>query len=208
MLLIKVILVYLLLSFWEWFIHCLIMHGDKHKLKKIPVMGPYLADVASSHLTHHKEVNMDMKLNNITDIHSLFFGWNVCFILTILMFGSLVTIGFSLKHASILSVLLGMLVCFLWNNWHTDMHDSNVTIAITEGIPNQLGLISRGPVYNWLKRYHTTHHLQKGNKYNYNIIFPGFDHLMGTYQECCVDNTNYCKNTADQRCLSKQTFCF
>ena len=208
MLFTKVILVYLLLTFWEWFIHCLIMHGDENKLIKIPIIGSYLSKIASSHLTHHKEVNMDMTLNNITNIHSLFFSWSIFTVLSSVMFVSLLVVGFSFKHSLILSVLLGLLVCFLWNNWHTDMHDSNVTIPLREGLPNHPGMISKGPIYKWLKRYHTTHHLQKGNKYNYNIIFPGFDHLMGTYQECCIDNTKYCENNIDQRCLSKQSFCF
>ena len=38
------------------------------------------------------------------------------------------------------------------------------------------------------------HHLVKGqNKGNYNIILPGGDYLLGTYNSC-VDNIDYCKN--------------
>lgn len=37
------------------------------------------------------------------------------------------------------------------------------------------------------------HHLVKGqNKGNYNIILPGGDYLLGTYNSC-VDNRDYCK---------------
>jgi len=34
----------------------------------------------------------------------------------------------------------------------------------------------------------------KGNKKgNYNIIFPGGDHILNTYNSC-IDNKEYCKN--------------
>lgn len=192
---------------WEWVLHSLVMHGDPEKLKRFPLIGSYLSKTASTHLDHHKEVNMNMKLINITDKRSLFFSWDICLILSALFMVSLLLFKFKLKDSIIISLTLGVLVSFLWNNWHTDMHDSDIKISISEGVPNSPGLISKGPLYRWLWKYHATHHLQKGSKYNYNIIFPGFDWLCGTYKGNCVDNTAYCNENWDYRCQIKKKFC-
>ncbi len=56
---------------------------------------------------------------------------------------------------------------FLWNVFHTEMH-----------IPKN-GWLSRTLVYRMLARYHWMHHKYPGK--NYNVVFPLFDFLMGTY---------------------------
>lgn len=205
----KVITVYLLLTFWEWFLHSQIMHGDPDMLGKVPLLGNYLARTARSHLNHHKEVMMDMRLRDVKELGSLFFSWSIMAITTTLMFLSLWgAFKFEPKEAAMISIGLGLLVCFLWNNWHTDMHDSGIKIDIFTGVPNTPGMISKGPIYKWLWGYHAIHHMQKGDKYNYNIIFPGFDYLMGTNKGRCIDNTDYCSKGFDSRCLSRQRYCY
>lgn len=207
MLLTKIILIYFLLSMWEWILHCMVMHGDAKEFKRVPIIGNYLSQTAQHHLDHHKEVNMNMSLNNISDVNSLFFSWQIFMIITILMTVSLLLFNFKPKEASLISIGLGLLVCFLWNNWHTDMHGTDVKISPTQGFPNKPGFISRGPLYRWLWKYHATHHLQKGSKYNYNIIFPGFDWMVGTYKGNCVDNNDYCNKNWDYRCHIRKSFC-
>lgn len=192
---------------WEWVLHCLVMHGNPETLIRIPVIGSYLSQTAMNHLNHHKEVNMDMKLNTLSSVDSLFFSWKIFIITSSLMAFSLLLFNFNMKEASLISLGLGVLVCFLWNNWHTDMHGTDIKISLSKGIPNIPGLISKGPLYRWLWKYHATHHLQKGSKHNYNIIFPGFDWLCGTYQGNCVNNDEYCTKNWDYRCQVRKNFC-
>lgn len=205
----KVIIIYVLLSFWEWVLHSQVMHGNPSVLKKVPILGDYLARTATSHVNHHKEVMMDMRLRHVKEVNSLFFSWMITAITTILMFISLWGVfKFGPKEAGLISAGLGVLVSFLWNNWHTDMHDSGVKVDASVGFPNNPGMISKGPLYKWLWGYHAIHHMQKGDKYNYNIIFPGFDFLVGTNKGRCIDNTDYCSKGFDARCMTRQKRCY
>jgi sterol desaturase/sphingolipid hydroxylase (fatty acid hydroxylase superfamily) len=186
------------------------MHGDEEKFKKIPIVGSYLAKTAKDHIEHHKDVNMNMTINgNTSSNSSLFFSWEICVILIIFSMGSLKIFRFTNKESLIYSVIISIFVCFLWNNWHNDMHDSKMQIDMYEGFPNVPGLISKGPIYKWLWKYHANHHLQKGYKYNYNIIFPCFDYVLGTYKgDTCIDNSDYCNTTSDYRCQINKKFCY
>lgn len=65
-------------------------------------------------------------------------------------------------------------------------------------------MLSQGLIYRFLWKYHAIHHLRKGSKYNYNIVLPGFDLLMGTFHAFYYDNNAYCKTHHDERCLEKQ----
>lgn len=56
---VKIFIIYATISFLEWSIHKFIMHGNEEKLRRIPILGKYMADTAREHLDHHKEVQMD-----------------------------------------------------------------------------------------------------------------------------------------------------
>ena len=56
----KILTIYISITFLEWFIHNKMMHGDPEKLIKIPIVGKYLSNTAEEHLSHHKDVNMNM----------------------------------------------------------------------------------------------------------------------------------------------------
>ena len=58
---------------------------------------------------------------------------------------------------------------------------------------------------------HAIHHLQKGEKGNFNIILPGADFIFNTYKGKCYDNSNYCKDSNDERICGndkKKRMCF
>ena len=89
--------------------------------------------------------------------------------------------------------------CIIWTI-HLNMHNVDYKVQKEKGMMNFKKTKSHNKIYNYLWKYHATHHLQKGNKKNFNIVLPGFDVLMGTYQNNCYDNTEYCKTANDDRC--------
>ena len=68
----------------------------------------------------------------------------------------------------------------LWNKLHIDSHSLQDTIAYEDGLP----YVSQVPTANryarWLLTNHVGHHATHG-KANFNIVFPGPDHLAGTF---------------------------
>ena len=207
-----IIVMYFFYSTIEWILHNKVMHGDPIKLRKFPIIGEPMAYTATTHVNHHKDVNMDMYLESNNLSSSLYFSWNVLLELIIIgiIFSPLILklLKLSFKQFFIINAIVGVVYCVLWNNLHVDMHGIKDKIKLKDGITNFPGLLSRGPIYNYLWKYHATHHLQKGgSKKNFNIILPGADYLFGTYINFCYDNEKYCEETSDKRCLSKQKKC-
>lgn len=204
----ELLLVYLSLTFWEWVLHSQVMHGDPDALRRVPVIGAQLAQVAKDHISHHMDVNIDMTLKGNSHKSGLFFSWQTTFVGTALVFVTLVTLRVDMHTAIRMAVAAALLMSVLWNSWHADMHGSDLWVGVSEGIPRVSGL-SRGPLYQFLWKYHAIHHSQKGQKFNFNIIFPGFDFLAGTYQGNCFDNDKYCaQNGQDDRCAQGTRYCY
>ena len=215
-LIIQIIVLYFFLTLIEWFLHKHIMHGDCDKLNKFPFIGWFLEETCTSHINHHMDVNMDMTLLNengeLPDTNwELAFSWTVtviaALILSVLMYASRL---YDNKTILILAPLLSLLVSYMWNCWHSHMHETTNLVSFKEGMPNRYDLMPYGSIYKWLWKYHSVHHCQKGQKYNYNIICPGMDILMGTMKnDFCVDNENYCvKNSKDRRCKQEKKKCY
>ncbi len=202
-----VILIYIMISFYEWFLHKHIMHGDPEFLGKFPFIGEYLKKTAVSHHDHHKLINIDMTMKeNKPDDRSAYFPWSLSIGLAISFF---VLIRPVIPRPLLVSVLVALLHNLLWNNWHTRFHAYEHDVTILQG-PPKLSFFPLGPIYNYLWKYHTIHHSQKGEKYNFNIIFPFFDHVFGTLgDESCINNVDFCKkNHHDDRCYQEQVKCF
>ena len=82
-----VILIYIMISFYEWFLHKHIMHGDPEFLGKFPFIGEYLKKTAVSHHDHHKLINIDMTMKeNKPDDRSAYFPWSLSIGLAISFF--------------------------------------------------------------------------------------------------------------------------
>lgn len=207
-----IIVTYILFSFTEWLLHSKIMHGNPDSFKKIPFIGKLLAKTANGHLKHHIDVNMDMSLHSKELSESLFFGWDTAFqVIAILLIIGVVNkkiLKLSNKTYLIYILSISLIYCILWNNIHVDMHGIKGQISVKNGIPNKPGLLSRGPIYRYLWKYHAIHHLQKGErKGNFNIILPGADYIFGTHNGFCYDNNEYCKNNKDKRCTLAKKRC-
>lgn len=201
-----IILIYVVISLFEWVIHRYVMHGNPGNLKKVPIFGGILSQMARDHLEHHKHVNIDMTLKNNVKTKGVYFPW-----ITTLVFISLIYVFLkcSVPLPIVLVIVSVSIHNLLWNNWHTRFHQYQNKIGVLDGLP-KLGIFPLGPIYNYLWKYHAVHHSQKGEKYNFNIILPMFDHIFGTLgTDYCIDNTEYCKsNPRDNRCRQKQKYCF
>ena len=203
------IIIYIICSFYEYVLHRYIMHGDPETLQNVPLIGFKLAHTARMHLDHHKSVNIDMTLKeNKKSIKGVIFGWRLTFLLILIM--GVTSKLLNLPSPIMIAVVTVLLHNLLWNNWHTRFHNYNYPANTTDGLPKLPNFPTPGQgIYSYLFKYHAIHHSQKGNKYNYNIIFPLFDHLFGTVSnDFCINNTKYCQQTDDDRCEQKQQHCF
>jgi hypothetical protein len=222
-----------MVSFYEWFLHKHIMHGDPKFLGKFPIIGDYLKWTAESHHEHHKLININMTMKeNKPDDRSAYFPWSLSVGLAISFY---ILSRPIIPKPLIVSILITFIHNLLWNNWHTRFHAYEHDVSVLQGPPKisffPLGPIynylwkyhtihhsqkgekynfNLGPIYNYLWKYHTIHHSQKGEKYNFNIIFPFFDHVFGTLgDESCINNVDFCKkNHHDDRCYQEQVKCF
>lgn len=210
MLVCDIILLYLLISFIEWFVHKHIMHGDESRLRRVPFIGDYMGEIAKDHHKHHKEVLMNMRYKHRKTTDG--FNWRntVCMVIVLILFFKIYTN----KYVIVIPLITAILYSFLWNTIHNHMHRTTETISYTYGVPSVLltdeSMFSNNCVYKALYKNHAIHHLQKGNKYNYNIICPFFDYIFLTKQYGnCYDNTSYCKKnySKDPRCAKKQIGC-
>tara|TARA_B100000925_G_C21938741_1_gene443572 strand:+ start:390 stop:1073 length:684 start_codon:yes stop_codon:yes gene_type:complete len=205
----KILTIYISITFLEWFIHNKMMHGDPEKLIKIPIVGKYLSNTAEEHLSHHKDVNMNMIVEKTDRKEGLFFPWKVTF--TMAVAGSVafyITRVFKeYKYNFLLALVFAIIYAILWNTLHPAMHDFNANIKWSEGMPKFDSINIKNPMYRWLWINHALHHMQKYEKGNYNIILPGFDYLANTYYSRCYNNNKYCKdNKQDRRVCKKSLF--
>ena len=207
----NIVIIYIIISFIEWFFHKYLMHGDPTSLRKIPIIGKTLSQIAIQHNAHHKQILMDMHYikDDITDGFHWFETFLVCIIFTI--FVKLFTTINDNKIILFITVSMTICYCFLWNTIHNKMHYTTKTITIKQGVPSIIldETIMKNPLYRYLYINHGIHHLQKGEKYNYNIILPLFDHIFFTKKTGqCFNNESYCKNNKhDNRCKSKVIGC-
>ena len=156
------ILLYIILSFYEWFLHKHLMHT--HNIEK--------------HLDHHLYVNDDM---SIRDHRGMTFEIIQSIVLIILVSVSLYfvlkmcSLYVNYSHLLLLSIFIMFIYKTLWDYLHYKVHQEEPHNKIYETLlPNAY--------INWAYNNHIMHHKVKGDKKgNYNIILPLFDHIMGTY---------------------------
>lgn len=196
-----VILLYVFISFLEYFIHKRIMHCNQKDpvFQFIKKIIPYSQHSCESHMEHHLEVRPNMKLKDVRDEESLTFGWKlfiglypVAFI--IMYFANLICgTHFSLIASLIISFIVLFFIFYMWNKIHPRFHDYDVkTFSIKSG-PHDNGLFKTTFFEKLLYRNHEAHHIQKGEKKgNYNIILLGADEWMDRNVKV-IDNKEYCK---------------
>ena len=176
-----VIVLYLLLTLGEVVVHKYIMHNkDNSFIRRV---------YGNSHNVHHLDVLDDMKLKDNYEEEGLYFDTKYTIILSLVIFIIyypvilLFQYKINILYILGLSLGIGLFYKFSWDYLHYSFHQIN---TIEDKKKNKL--------FNWLFKNHSYHHLVKGNKKgNFNIIFPGGDHILNSYNNC-IDNKEYCKN--------------
>ncbi len=165
---------YLYVTLGEWFIHKHVMHNEEFD---------------PGHIRHHKSVNIDMTLDDDEFIeddiqmgsqHTVMITMGTACISNVII-NKIFEMDISKYNIIMGSILLALFYKVMWNKYHRKMHFESEFFEKTAN-----------PYLKWIYFNHSIHHLQKGVlKGNYNILFPGGDHIMGDYRTI-VDNTTYC----------------
>lgn len=219
--LLATIVVYANLTTLEWLVHKYVMHG--YDRVNFPIVGKLIDKESSLHWDHHHQVNSDMSLEIGEaghNFHGLFFRYKATVIFTVILFVILslqfraLRLDVNYKVTAAIGLSSTILYSFLWNNFHALLHGADdVIIPGVEGVSNryQNTVVNWVPKiwFNWMMLNHAQHHAVKGtSKGNYNIILPGFDYLMGTYNmPPCFDNTDFCQDS-DLTACDKPKGCF
>jgi hypothetical protein len=166
-------------------------------------LGEYLSKTfESKHVEHH----LDTKLNQYNDgeeddfvfqIFSSFFPIMMLLIITITWHMFTYLPGFkkfkTFKGVFFTSFAVVLLYCWTWSSLHTKYHRKEISLK------NQVFYVAMpffepdtsSSLYKYLFKYHTLHHLNKGeSKGNYNVVCPFFDFIFNTYKTR-VDNRLY-----------------
>ena len=194
------LIVYMDLSFLEWYIHRYLMNTSNNEtINKInyPIIYIYSSlrklDQITTHVKHHGIVNTDGSVKS-KDKGMYYSVYNICFTpLLAFPLYYLTTKVINYKHTS--NEYLFMISFFyfisylyysLWNILHPSYHN-----YLDKGYNSYM---KGNCVYKYLERYHMLHHFNKGeDKCNFNIILPGADFIFGTYKGY-VDNIDYYKS--------------
>lgn len=219
--LIVCLLVYVNLTTLEWVVHKYVMHG--YDRPNMPILGALIENESALHWAHHREVlsdmTLDLRTNEVTH-RGLFFRYQATVTFTVFIF-ALLTLQFRLfkmrvspKTTALITLASTLGYSFMWNNFHASLHgEHNLILPVSSGVTNryQKHILNCIPAYwfKWMMYNHAHHHSVKGvSKGNYNIILPGFDYIMGTYNKPpCFENTEFCEGE-DLKACDKPKGCF
>jgi len=172
------ILIYVGLTFGEYFVHKYVMHNkDGSIIRRL---------YGDSHVKHHLDVMGDMTLKDDHNEKGLYFNiqgmllMSMCNFMVFYIIRLILDIDLSNAYILMISVSIAGIYGLIWNNLHCVFH-------------KLYGDIDTYNFYvRWSYKNHAYHHLQKGDdKGNYNIILPGADQILGAYRTC-VNNLTYC----------------
>jgi len=85
-----------------------------------------------------------------------------------------------LRPTPVAAALVALYHGVLWNRLHVDSHDLAGEIHWDDGLPYVAAAPVRNRYARWLLTNHVGHHAA-GGAANYNIVFPGPDHLFGSF---------------------------
>lgn len=199
------VVLYLFTSLFEWLSHYYFMHFNGF-IK--PLFTYFNINLENSHIEHHKEAKLNQTLPDNFIEEGLVFNTVdgeillifVFLLLSVCIFWHIIPVfrkSFSLTFLLTFSFVFINIYAWIWSSIHSHYHgryinantklknNPNITIysPVSFFVPEESWTI-----YKLLFWYHILHHLNKGqDKYNYNIIFPFFDFVFGTYKNK-VDN--------------------
>jgi len=174
------ILTYSLWSFVEWGFHNWIMHAKPKSWGRRFLRGHNLL-----HLDHHKDTSRDMTLKDGYNTDSVYFHTKVTLYTPVL--GTLILSGFITLFnmgipcwwSAVATTIVAVVHGILWNTLHADSHGID-DLEFKDGLPRLSVLPRDNWMSNWIIRNHSLHHVMNGIG-NFNIVFPGYDHVLGTY---------------------------
>lgn len=167
---------YMFCTILEWHVHRYIMHAPMF----FPPLQGYLKTTCERHQFHHGVTKDDMTLEKIESPFEIILSWNTVGMVfaTLLSFSyltvnTLIPFTFQLAVSATTALVWG----YAWNTLHADLHDhNNLKYKLTDG-PGLLKV--KFPIF--LYENHVLHHRIKGkDKGNFNIVFLGGDHILGT----------------------------
>ncbi|KAK3246402.1 hypothetical protein CYMTET_44062 [Cymbomonas tetramitiformis] len=165
------VLTYAISTSTEWAIHKYYMHRTDEV-----------------HLLHHRETNRDMTMPKSFNIDAVQFPLSATAGIFFTYIMLLCTLIFCLQleipywYTIPCMCVVSFLHSGLWNTLHPDTHDivmnGGDTISDSQSFGYTPWLPRQSAVWRWLIVNHTGHHTITGN---YNCVFPGMDHIMGTF---------------------------
>ena len=214
-----IIIMYIIISFFEWFIHYYYMHKNSK-------IGEYLYDhiIKGGHVEHHQQTYLNQKLDLENEKErALIFETSpyTIFLVFLVLF-----INYKIYHLipglkNVLPIKYFLILIFIiifvyfwsWNSLHTKYHFKEVSLKnqIKYNIIPFFKPDTNSKIYKFLYKYHTLHHLNKGkSKGNYNVNCPLFDFIFNTYRSK-VDNrlhfsVNKPKNPQEEWLYNNQVF--
>lgn len=201
---------YIYVSFLEWVLHRYFMHG-------IGTFSSVLKNWWNGlHIKHHLATPLNQELRGQQDADGLAFLLKSEIMLMLLSFAGSALFWqlcglhelFGVYVLAVGTAVFSLVYFWVWGSFHPSYHHQYVsinkpntvegrTITIHGLFPHQNThhiCACKGGVwcalFRWLKTYHTLHHLNKGDKANFNVLLPGADFIFNTYKGC-VDNTEY-----------------
>lgn len=138
------------------------------------------------HLAHHLDTRDDMTMEEGYNWKGIRFNYLTSQLSIII--GSLISMAVcALLHLDlpiwptpIAAATMSLYHGILWNRLHVDSHSLERRVTWNDGLPYVESIPTGNRYARWLLTNHIGHHAVCG-KGNYNIVFPGPDHLAGTF---------------------------
>ena len=168
-------------SFFEYVFHRWCMHA-KHGTLADRVFARW----NRLHVQHHLDTHDDMTMEDDYNWKGIRFNYLTTKLSMAIscLFSVTAVAAFDLRlpfwPTPIAAALVSLYHGVLWNRLHTDSHDLEATLTWTDGLPYFKGVPCGNRYARWLLTNHIGHHNIRGTG-NYNIVFPGPDHLAGTF---------------------------
>lgn len=172
---------YLAFSTFEYCFHRWFMHAE---------VGTWRDRVFARwnhlHLAHHLDTRHDMTMQEGYNWKGIRFNYLTSQLSVII--GSLISMAvcallrldLPLWPTPIAAATMSLYHGILWNRLHVDSHSLERSVTWNDGLPYVESIPTGNRYARWLLTNHIGHHAVYG-KGNYNIVFPGPDHLADTF---------------------------
>lgn len=171
---------YVSFSFFEYCFHRWCMHAPRGT-----PFDKLFARWNRLHLQHHLDTKTDMTMEATYNYKGIRFNYLTTRLSVVI--GCLISFGVCfvaglpspLVPTLVAASLVSLYHSVLWNRLHVDSH-SLEGMEFHDGIQYLKQVPTNNRYAHWLLTNHIGHHAVKG-KGNFNIVFPGPDHLAGTF---------------------------